>query len=547
MEDRLVLSPEIFDLSETNNMYMTLSMVICTTNTNLNGTRFTENFIDGIIENQSKFIGSALVVNREKIENEEYNSLSHEFSDGILGTDMIGSFVSFSKSENEDMSKSLIGEARVLKRFPKTCEAIKELYSTNSLSFSCEVLVKKYDNQEEDYREVNYHDGLNNFIGNAIVTNPAEVLAKPTLLVATLNEDLQNQAGLNNKFNKSNTEISSGGANMALSLAEKRKMMNEFATKLARKIMVKVRADAMMDMAELASIDDSMVDSMIGLMGEDFNANSYCSFWVGENLVFDDYFVCADYYNDRLFMMDYSINEDDVFSASNPRKAKFEVVEVAEIVLSEVHKKVVELFTSNESLKKDLEVKETELSSLQTDKTNVENELASKLEEITTLQNEKLQVDEELATVNEQIKLKDEALSTNELQANEKIIQLGQVVDGLKEQLKAVEPVVAEYNKVQAELSEKVENEKRQKLIEYVLNSKMIEEKELSENEEIKLAINELDEIKIKSIVADRIVKNNIELNNLQKEQEDKNTDIVINASNPKDLIPPSIEEKYGL
>lgn len=515
MTERLLLSPEIIDLSETNNIYMTLKMVICTTNTNLNGTKFTEDFIDGVVANQEKFIGTALVVNREKLENEQYDDLTHEFKDGTLGTDMIGSFVSFEKSDNVDGSKSLVGEARVLKRFPKTCAAISELYQSNSLLFSCEVLVKKYDNVEDNYREVNYHGGLNNLIGNTVVTNPAEVDAKPMLLVASLDEDIQNQIDTKLDLN--------GGAKMALSLAEKRKMMNEFGSKLARKMMAKVRAEQILDVAELASIEDGIVESMIGLMGEEFSANSYCGFWTGESLVFDDYFVLSDYYNDKMFMFDYSINEEEVFSVSNPRKCKFEIVEVAELALSELNKKVIELFNVNESLKKDLETKETELSSLQTSK---------------------LEVETELSTIKDQIAIKDEALETSQTQANEKIIQLGEVVEGLKDKLKQVEPIVEQYNQVQSELAEKAKVEKQKELTQYALNSKMIEEKELVDNEEIKLAIAELNEVKIKEIVADRIVKNNIELSQIQKQEND---DIVVNVSETKDLITPSVADKYGL
>jgi predicted nucleic acid-binding Zn-ribbon protein len=519
-------------------------MIILTTNTNLNGTRFTEDFIDGICNNQKDFQGIALVVNRAKLENEEYDNLTHELnsSTNTLGTDMIGSFVAFEKADNEDGSKSLVGEARIMKRFPKTCNAIAELYESGELRFSCEVLVRKYENTEDNYREVSYHSGLNSLIANCIVSTPAEVEAKPTLLVASLNEDLMSQVGATK-----NTELSSGGVNMALSLGEKRKLMNEFASKLAKKVMAKVRADQVLESAELADIDMGLVDGVIGLLGSDFSANSYMGLWVGEELVFDQYFVAQDYYNGNLYMFDYSINEEDTLSASNPRKAKFELVEVAEQVLASISKRASEIFAEKEA-------KEVEIASLQTEKEEVQKELETKSTELSTLQSEKEGVENqlkdketELAEVQKQVQVKDEALTTTQTEANEKIIQLGEVVDGLKTKLKEVEPVIEEYNRVQAELAEQAKAAQKQTLIKYALSSKLIEEKELSENEEIKLAIAELDEVKIKSIVADRIVKANVELSNNANEDRTKDEDVIVTASESKDLIQPSIKEKYGL
>lgn len=204
MSDKIILNPYIYELnSESSNIFMTLKTVFCTTNCNLNGAIFTEDFIDGIVENQEKYIGIALVVDRSRLEAEQYDKLTHMYKDGNLGTDMIGSFVSFEKISNTDGSHSLIGEARVQKRYPKTCEAIQELYSTNSLLFSCEASVSKYGILTATTREVPYANGANFLMGNCIVTHPAEVEAKPTLLVASLDDDLlvENSTLDNNDIN----------------------------------------------------------------------------------------------------------------------------------------------------------------------------------------------------------------------------------------------------------------------------------------------------------------------------------------------------------
>lgn len=545
MSERLLLNPEIIELSSANSIFMTLKMIICTSNVNLNGTKFTEDFIDGICNNEQDFQGIALVVNRSKLENEQYTNLSHEFNGETLGTDMIGSFVGFEKAENSDGSYSLVGEARIMKRFPKTCNAIAELYDKNELRFSCEALVREYSNASDGYREVDYKSGQNSLIANCIVSTPAEVQAKPTLLVASLDEDLMNQVG----------DLESGGVNgVDISNAEKRELMNAFVTKLGNTMMAKAMVQDILENSEtdLAPIPDEVVSAMMNLV-DDFSENSYVSFWVSEEMVYDNYFITYDYYSGDYFKFDYSISDDDNFTASNPREVELQFIESAEKVLSSISKELKNVFA-------ELQVKKSELSSLQSSKEDLEKQLEEKNAELSnlnaelstmktefsTMKTEKEQVENELSTAKEEVELKDKAISTTELEANEKIIQLGEVVESLKEQLKAVEPVIEEYNKVQQELAEKAKAEKQQELIKYAINSKMIDEKEISEVEEIKIAIAELDEVKIKSIVADRIVKQNVEMSKAKSEIKPSD-DVVISVSDTKDYIEPSLEEKYGL
>lgn len=124
-----------------------------------------------------------------------------------------------------------------------------------------------------------------------------------------------------------------------------------------------------------------------------------------------------------------------------------------------------------------------------------------------------------------------------ETEANEKIIKLGESIEELKTQINTLIPIKEEYDKVQVELKAKETAEKQETLKQYALNSKMIEEKELSENEDIKKMIDELNESGIKSVIADRIVaKAKVELN----------TNDVILHINPdgKDLLPQSAKSE---
>jgi hypothetical protein len=167
---------------------MELTMCILTNKANLNKARFTDDFIDGVVENQEKYIGIPLVASRYKLENGSYSNLSHEFNKrtGELNTDIIGSFTSFWKDEDDDGTVKLMGSAKIFKRFPNVCEAVKELYEDDSLRFSCEVLVAFYGENEKDIRTIPYSDGtdVNELFGSCVVTSPAEVMSKADLLIA---------------------------------------------------------------------------------------------------------------------------------------------------------------------------------------------------------------------------------------------------------------------------------------------------------------------------------------------------------------------------
>lgn len=200
-QEKMKIKSKILEIADTNSIYMTMKTAMVSNDVNYNKAQFLDEFIDGVVENAEKYIGIPFQVNRLKLENGIYGSLTHELDkDGNLKTDTIGSFIGFEKEEI-DGANCLIGTTRILKRYPKTCNAILELYEDNILETSVEVLVGSYENTDDGIRQIGYEG--NELIGHCLVTNGAEVRAKPSLLIAqALSEDLKGGEQMQKEFNK---------------------------------------------------------------------------------------------------------------------------------------------------------------------------------------------------------------------------------------------------------------------------------------------------------------------------------------------------------
>lgn len=181
---------KVLELSDSNDIYMTLSLLLVTSNPNLNKCIFTPDFIHEIVENKDFYIGGvSLVAERNKLEAGKKN-LGHGLNkNGELISDVIGSFSDFSENQAEDNSWELLGTAKVFKRYPKVCESLVNLYNSGELSFSCEVLVSEYSKDDNGNKIVDKGNGQ--FIGQCVVGNPAEVKSKAFMMVSeALNIDL---------------------------------------------------------------------------------------------------------------------------------------------------------------------------------------------------------------------------------------------------------------------------------------------------------------------------------------------------------------------
>lgn len=210
MKEKLSIDTQILELSNSNQIYMTMDIRILSSTANANDARFTEDFINGTVENKKDYIGIPMVVDRKSLEKGSYTRLTHKNEGGKLGTDQIGSFVDFWSDTDENGVLFLAGSIRIMKRFTKTCDAIIELYeSEEGLSTSCEVAVTKYDEvSSEGERVIGYNNGDNKLFASCIVTNPADEFAKADILVAeafesdkkTLNKEIAHKVSYHVDF-----------------------------------------------------------------------------------------------------------------------------------------------------------------------------------------------------------------------------------------------------------------------------------------------------------------------------------------------------------
>lgn len=174
---------KVLKLADTSNpAYMTLDMIICNDKPNLNNQGVSKSFI---IANHETLVDMPIQVDRFRIENGMYSSLTHRYEKGELKTDSIGVITkTWYETDESNDETTLYASAKIWKRYPKTCEAIAELYEQGDLKFSWELVGTERD-ETIDTAEV-YNSGF--FVGHAIVSNPSYPIAKSTMLVAELKE-----------------------------------------------------------------------------------------------------------------------------------------------------------------------------------------------------------------------------------------------------------------------------------------------------------------------------------------------------------------------
>lgn len=182
------INPSSIEIAENNDAFMLLSMGVCTDDYNYNGAKFPLEFLE---QSGQSLIGMPLVVDRENLENGNYNNLTHKFDGKELATDSVGAFQDVWIEETEDGFNMLMATAKVWKRYPETCKAIVDLHTNGELKFSTEVLVSEYEMSEQG-RIVQ----AGSFIGHAIVTSPAEHRAVSMTLVAeAYAKDIEEKGG----------------------------------------------------------------------------------------------------------------------------------------------------------------------------------------------------------------------------------------------------------------------------------------------------------------------------------------------------------------
>jgi hypothetical protein len=190
MPERYIFDAKILEFAEeqsSSDIYISVKLVLLTSDINLNKVQFSPEFITEIATNKQNYLSVPLVAEIDKLNKKQYKNLTHKYNSktGQFGTSMIGSFVDFSTDEVDGVLR-LIGEARIPKRFEATVEALQELYEEQNLKFSYEVLVSSY-TVSNGIKFIDVGGGT--LIGMAVVSDPAVPAAKAMALVAALEKD----------------------------------------------------------------------------------------------------------------------------------------------------------------------------------------------------------------------------------------------------------------------------------------------------------------------------------------------------------------------
>lgn len=423
----------ITELSESNDIYMTLDVLILTSTMNANGAKFQPDFIHEIVANKEFYKGLPLVCERQKLESGKYKNLTHaKKKDNTLNTQMIGSYVDFSEKQDDD-EWSLFGTVRVFKRYEKVCEAIRELYEKDSLFFSVEVLVGEYTNVKGKTREIGASSN-NKFFGDCIVSFPAESKSTAYLLIA---EALDFDIGGVNEMNDckeffQNARISIENSELDL-------------TQIQRKLYARCREK----------------------LGEEFYNYYSTDFGVNYLIMYES--NSGDYYK-----MDFTVSDSDVGISELYKVTKNYVPIVSENdLMVEAAKKQKE-----EEDKMTLEELQVKLDATEKEVANLTKVIADK--------------DALVAEKEELVKEKETLISEKDVKINE----LSENVNKLSETVVVKDNEIAELVVVKAELDkinlEKAEAEKTQKIVDLKTKySKLLNEKVLVE---LSNEINELNE-----------------------------------------------------
>lgn len=122
--------------------------------------------------------------------------------------------------------------------------------------------------------------------------------------------------------------------------------------------------------------------------------------------------------------------------------------------------------------------------------------------------------EEAIAELEEKVKNAETSLSEKETELSEKlgeIIKLGETIKGLETTVSELQPYKEKVEEAEAKAKEEEAKKKKEELCESLTKDGFFTQEEVSSNEEIQTAISEMDENKIKLILAERIIEKNTE------------------------------------
>lgn len=160
------------DPPQRNEIYFSVTMRMLTTETNLNGVRLTEGFINDIAEHAEEYTCMPLCADAERLARGQDFGLTHMYDEqeGMFRAPQIGSFYEVHKVTDEH-GVSLVGTARINKRNADVTEKIVEMFRQNRLKFSFEIWASDI-TEEDGVIVVDAAEG-NRLTAMAIVTTPA--------------------------------------------------------------------------------------------------------------------------------------------------------------------------------------------------------------------------------------------------------------------------------------------------------------------------------------------------------------------------------------
>jgi len=481
-KEKQVLTSSIIEISSKDNVTKEITMLVHKIDiANANGLDFKESYTETYM--QSLINKPVVTKYYENVEDLGTHEQVLDTEGNIIGleTIAIGSIkeVWIDTLSTDNTIKALYAKADLWNyKYPEIVTCVEKLFNDGIADSSVEVEIYAYEEKPtKDYRVAKEYIYLSNCLLGSTVS-PADsdagviTIAQREIAMA-VKTDLQNI----NSEKKGEKE-----------LAEKELFNKGYKTKFH------------IEVNELSHEDiRQQIYNAVNPVNPVTEQRSY-KYWIRE--VFQTYIIVEEWDDsNKLYKIDYSLNEDTVVLASDWQQVEITYQVIGTNINGELNKLQTELNSTKEELSK-------------MDKTNEEKvvELQSKIEEL------EAKVTELNSTIVEQ----QEGKTALESQ----ITELNSTIEELNQYKEKVE--TAEKEAQVKELNEKY--------------SKLISE-ETFKTEEVQNAIQELNSQKLNEIVVSEVAKSKA----ITEVNSTNNKDIIVNAKQGEDLIPKNILQKYNI
>ena len=482
-KDRQLLSSSIIEISSKDNVTKEITMLVHKIDVaNGNGLDFKEEYVNQF---KDSLVNKPVVAKYLPI-SDDLGGHEPIFDDkgNIVGleTIAIGTIKEawIDELSNDSTVKALYAKADLWNyKYPEIIACVEKLYNSENADSSVEVEIYSYgENPTQEYRYATDYT----YIGNALLGSSISPADNDAGVISVAQKEIATAV----KKDLKNIENEKKGEK---ELAEKELFNKGYKTKFH------------IEVSELSHEDiRQQIYNPINPVNPVTEQRSY-KYWIRE--VFQTYIIVEEWDDsNKLYKIDYTLNEDTVVLASDYQQVEITYQIVGTDISGELSKLQTELSSAKEELSK-------------MDKTNEEKvvELQNKVEEL------EVKVVELNATVVEQQEAKT-VLESQVTELNSTVEELGKY----KEQVET-----AEKDAKLTELNEKY--------------SKLLSE-EVFKSEDVQNAIQELNTQKLNEFVVAEVSKvkiSEVEVNST------KLKDVIINAKQGEDLIPQGILQKYNI